>query len=115
MIAWLAGLAATAFTASVARYIAIKLVLITLMSVVLPIVVSRILYTLLSKAIALANSSSTTAIAAGNLAPIHVQLVGLAGWLGSVLRLPDAFALLIGAVILKLTLQMIPFVRLGSR
>lgn len=115
MIAWLAGLAATFFTASVARWLAWKFVMLTLFGVVLPIVVSNIIYKILEKAIALASSSATTAIAEGQVAPISVQLTGLAGWLGSVLKLPEAFGLLMGAVILKITLGMIPFVRLGGR
>ena len=105
LVGWLAGGLSKIFADNVARYIALKAVLATLFITVLPIVLNNFVYALLS--IALNHVSSLT--------PPNLQSVisfdGFAGWLIQILRIPDAFSVLVSCMSYRVALNSIPFVR----
>ena len=95
-------------TDNLLRFIATKALLVTLFVVVLPIILNNFVYELLSLAMSAVNDFSTY----GDLPPLVAQFTGLAGWFLQVLRIPDAFSVVISALSVRVFLDHIPFLRL---
>lgn len=106
-LAFLAALAARFLTAGVLQWLALKLVLFTLLVVVLPIVLNNFLHGLMQTSMTLLSS---TAAEHGIGAPLIVQLTGLAGYFAGSLKVPEVVALLAGALAFRVALRFIPFV-----
>ena len=88
------------------RFVAFKVVLATFFISVLPVVLNNLIYELLEISLSLV----------GSITPPNLQTVlsydGLTGWLLATLRIPEALSVVLSAVSYRLTLNMIPFVRL---
>ena len=94
---------------NLARYVALKTVLVTLFVGVLPVVLNNFVYSLLEIAINYATSLNGQAT---NLPQIALQITGLAGWFATNLYLPDALSVVLSAVSVRVFLNHIPFLRL---
>jgi len=105
----LAALVASAiarfFLAEGVKWIAFKAVMLVLFMTVLPIVLKNVFYDLLQTFMSTA-ASKMGGVSTGSLAAHTVQISGMGGWLASVLKLPECFALILSAVALRLTLKL---------
>ena len=108
VLAWLSAFAANLFGTSVASFIALKVVLYALFVTILPVVLNNVFKLIIDGMISVANSA-----AGGGGAPsMVVEFTGVAASLVTIVGLPFAFSIIIAACAFKLTLRMIPFVRL---
>ena len=101
---WLAGALSSFFGSAVVRFIALKIVLTTLMVVTLPIVLNNFAYKLLDLALNQISQSSS-------LSPAVINLTGLGAFFAERLNLVQVFNVIIAAVMTRFTLKLIPFVR----
>jgi hypothetical protein len=106
MFAWLAGLAASFFTASIARYLAWKAVAVLLVTTILPVVIKNLIDWLVAGVLSLV----TSYVSGSGMSGYTLALTGLAGWLGNVLQLSAALAIILAAVTFRISLRLIPFV-----
>jgi hypothetical protein len=107
LLAWLAGTVASFFASKTAEALALKIILTALFMVILPIVLNNVFYDIMESLLTAANekvgdTGTTSAV---------LQLSGLAAFLASHLRLPEALSIIITGVTTKVTLRLIPFVR----
>lgn len=107
MMAFLGALFAQLFGTSVAYFVALKLVMVTLVMVILPIVLKNFFTWIVEGVLSLVSSS-----AIGGAGSMTLALTGVAGYLGSNLGLPACLAVILSAVAVRFTLKLIPFVRL---
>lgn len=105
---WLLGLFGTAVGYSALRFAAWKLVIWTMMITVLPIIFSKLIYEIIQGAIDISSSAVTDS----GLAAQIFQLTGLAGWLAVQLKIAEGIAVIMSAVMFRMAIRMIPFVRL---
>lgn len=106
VLGFFSSLAGRFVTDSVAKYVAYKLFFYTLVTVTVPIVAKNLIVFLFTE---------MSTIIQGQLSGLDhgatmVQLTGVAGYLAEHLMLPDCLALLLTAVAIRFTLNMIPFV-----
>lgn len=92
-----------------------KLLLAGLVTIVLPLVVSNIIYGLLEKYFGLVQEQLTLNLPSGGSGPLSgspflLELSGLAGWLAVKLHLPEALSYVLGASAARFALSFIPFV-----
>jgi len=106
MLALLSGLFAALFSEMTLTYVAIKVVLVTLMITILPIIIKNLLDWFVTGLLAIVAAHVQTT------SSTVMSLVGLAGYFASGLGVPDCFAVIVSAIAIKFTLGLIPFVRL---
>ncbi|RUM32534.1 MAG: hypothetical protein DSY42_00690 [Aquifex sp.] len=106
MGALLSQLLAYIFNNDVARFIALKTLLVTLFIVALPIVLNNFLYELIDLLYTFMSSHINESGSS-----FVVRFTGLTAWLLSVLKIPDAFSVIMSAVMVRVTLDHIPFLR----
>jgi hypothetical protein len=99
---------ARVFTDSVLKWIAFKLLMVFLFITVVPLLLNNFLYDVIEIIMNFA-SSQTGGSSAFNGA---MSFTGLTGWLISTFRIPEAVSVLVSALVLRVILSMIPFVRL---
>jgi hypothetical protein len=104
LFAWLAGALSSFFASSVARYLALKVILTTLFVVILPVILNNFAWKLLD--IALSYISGIP-----GLPPFVMHFTGLSAYFVNHLMLVQVFAIIIGAIMTRFTLKLIPFVR----
>ncbi len=107
-LVWIAALAARFLTAGVLRWLAFKVVMFTLFTVVLPIVLSNVFHKLIGYGMTLASEQAT---AAGATTAVVASFAGLAGWFLLKLKIPDCVALIMGALAFRAALSFIPWRR----
>ena len=108
LIAWAASIIAKLFTDKVLGWIALKLLLVFLFTVVVPIVLNNFLYDIIEIVMNFATSQ------AGGASSVNgaMNFTGFAAWLIDCFKLAETLAVLVSALALRLALSMIPFVRL---
>ncbi|MDP3013986.1 MAG: hypothetical protein Q8M92_07080 [Candidatus Subteraquimicrobiales bacterium] len=110
IFAFLSGLLTRVFAVRVLEFVAWKALIWGLIVVTFPIILinvwSKIIGYTLDAAKGIVESSG------GTLSSLAVNFVGLAGWLGNVLMLPEGFSLLVSAVMFRVMLRSIPLLRL---
>lgn len=106
MWAWLLGSLTTLLSSSVARFIAFKILLTGLVMVTLPIILNNFLYKIMDMAANMAGSYS------GGVTSWVGSFTGLTAFLLSSVRAPEVLSILLAAVAVRYTLNLIPFVRL---
>jgi hypothetical protein len=102
IVGWVGALLAR----STVVYLALKGLLFVLFVSVLPVVINNLIYKLLQ------GSMDVVGTTAGSAHSTVVALAGIAGYLGSVLRLPEALSVMLSAVATRFALKLIPFTRL---
>lgn len=109
VIAWFAQLVPTIFSwvigDSVLKFFAQKVLLVGLATIVLPIILNNFAYDLMNVAFSLIGDTNVTGIN-GSL-----SFTGLAAYLVIQLRLPDCLSVISSALLVRASLNMIPFVR----
>lgn len=90
-------------------WVAFKVVLVALFTIVTPIILNNFLYDTMQIIFDLASAQSAAATASGNM-----TFTGFAAWLIHKFRIAECFAVIMSALMLRITLNSIPFVRLGA-
>jgi hypothetical protein len=108
LIGFIGTFAARIFADKVLGWLAIKAVLSTLFIVIVPILLNNIMYDIMEIVFNFA-SSKTGEVQSLNGA---MSFSGFMGWLLDVFQVPAAFSVIIGALALRVTLKMIPFVKI---
>ena len=108
LLVWLGSAFASALGYSAVRFVAWKVVVYTLLVTVVPIIFTNIVYSLIESAISLVGSAQSQYGVSGYI----MQLTGLAAWLAQEMYLVEGFSLIMSAVLFRLAIRMIPFVRL---
>lgn len=89
------------------RWVAVKAALLFLFVFVLPVVFNNFLGDLLTGVFGLVNEKAS-ALNVGGINPV-VALTGLAAWIGERLQLTQCASVIMSALLVKVTLQQIPF------
>jgi hypothetical protein len=108
VLAFLGSAFAKIFTDKVLSWIAIKALLVLLLTVVFPIVLNNFLYDIIE---IIMNFAAGQAGSAGTMSGA-MSFTGFAAWLVESFRLAEALSVLVGSLLLRLALSMIPFVRM---
>lgn len=96
------------FADKVLGWIALKAILVFLFITVVPLLLNNFLYDIIKIMMDFASGQAAGASALNG----QMTFSGFMAWLIECFRLPEAISLLISALVLRLTLSMIPFVRL---
>lgn len=108
ILTYLGSSVARIFSDKILSWIALKAILVFLCIVVMPILLNNFLYDLIEIVMNFANSQS----ASGSSLNGSMTFSGLLGWLIASFRLPECLSVLISALVLRVCLSMVPFVRL---
>lgn len=103
----IAGFFSSTIASSVARYLAIKAVLITLITVTLPIILHNFVVWFFDQIYQFVSSS----LPSGGLSSTVLQFSGLAGYLAVHLRFPEMFAVIVTGISIRAILNFIPGLR----
>lgn len=106
LIIALGSMLAKYISVEVLRFVAMRALLLSLVVVILPIVIETFLTNMFESSMSLMSST----VSGTNLSGI-VPLTGVFGWVGQMLKLPEALSVVLSAVSLRFALNMIPFVR----
>ncbi len=106
ILGWFSSLAGRFLTDTAFKFIAYKTLLVTLITVTLPVVAKNLLTWLFQT---LVNAASSNINTEGlNSAVLHFS--GLVGFLASHLMLADCLSIIMTAIVIRFTLNFIPFV-----
>lgn len=108
LLMFLGSSVAKIFTDKVLGWVAMKALLVFLFLTVVPLLLNNFLYDVIKIMMDFASGQSAGASALNG----NMTFSGFAAWLIECFRIPEAISLLISALVLRLTLSMIPFVRL---
>ncbi len=108
ILTFIGSFAGKIFADKVVGWIALKALLVFLFITVVPLVLNNFLYDIIKIMMDFASGQAAGATALNG----NMSFTGFAAWLIECFRLPEAFSLLISALVLRLVLSMIPFVRL---
>lgn len=95
------GAIGNVLASSVARFVALKTLLIGLFMIVLPYVLHQIIYFFLDRGLNYANQYS------GSLDSATVQLTKFGAWLGDALQVPLCLSIILSAVSIRLSLKLL--------
>ncbi len=95
------------FTDKVISAIAWKIILTALFVVILPIVLNNFLYDIMEIATNYANTSGSSTTFSGAM-----SFTGFLAWLVDCFQLSQCLSLYVGGLLLRLALNMVPFVRI---
>ena len=107
LIGFIGSFAARIFADKIVGFLAIKAVLALLFITIFPIVLNNFLYDIIE--IMFNFSSQATGDATLNGA---MTFSGFLGWLLDIFQIPASFSVLVGALCLRVTLKLIPFVKI---
>lgn len=110
LLGWFASAFANFFSTAVAQFTATKLVLIAIFTLVLPVVLNNLIYDLV---VSMLNSIDPymQQIQANMGASSTVSVAGIGAWAVSLFRIPECVAVLMSAVSIRLSLSLIPFLK----
>lgn len=108
ILLFLGASVAKIFADKVLGWIAMKALLVFLFITVVPLLLNNFLYDIIKIMMDFASGQSTGANALNG----QMSFSGFAAWLLECFKIPEAFSVLISALVLRLILSMIPFVRL---
>ncbi|MCR4287197.1 MAG: hypothetical protein NUW09_04195 [Deltaproteobacteria bacterium] len=108
LLPWLGSALASIIGYSAVRFVAWKVVLYTLLVTVVPIILVNFVFALIQGALSL----SADAQAQYGVSPVIVQLAGLGAWLAQRFRIVEGFSLIFSAMMFRVAVRMIPFIRL---
>lgn len=108
LLSFLGSAVAKVFTDKVLAYLAMKAILVFLFIVVVPLLLNNFVYDLIEIVMNFANNQAGSAGSMNGA----MNFTGFAGWLVSSFRLPECLSVMVSALVLRLSLSMVPFVRL---
>ncbi len=106
ILGWFSSLAGRLLSDTALKFIAYKTLLITLLTVTLPVIAKNFMTWLFQELVNAANANMHT----DGLHATVLHLSGIAGYLASHLMLADCLSLIITAIVIRFTLNFIPFV-----
>lgn len=112
ILGWLFKGFARLFVAIQMHYTATKIVLVTLIMIILPIIINNLIYDILEVFLKYANDVASSQ--SSNMPQVLggvIQFTGLAGYLLSCFKIPEAFSVVISAIAVSFVLRSIPLVR----
>lgn len=104
-IGWLIG---KIFADNLLRYIATKAVIVVLVVVVLPVVLNNLVYDLIE----IIQSVVTDSVSSTALQSASLSVTGVAAWLFTTCKIGESFSVVVGAILVRASLNLIPFVRI---
>lgn len=109
LLSFLGSAVGRVFTDKVLGWIALKALLVFLFTVVVPIVLNNFLFDIMEIVM---NSASSQI---GEVSEFNgaMNFTGFTAWLITVFRLSECLSVLVSALVLRVSLSMIPFVRLS--
>jgi hypothetical protein len=110
VIGFLGSLVTKTFADKVLGWLAMKALLIFLFVTVVPLILNNFAYDIIEIVM---NFAGTSAAGASSLNGT-MSFAGLGGWLLSVFKVPEALSVLVSALVLRVTLSMIPFIGVGK-
>ena len=106
LLGWLSGLAGKFLSDYLLRFIAWKILLFTLITITLPIVLKNVIVWVFEEII----TASSAIVNIDGMQATVLNLTGAAGYMAYYLMLPDCIAILMTAIVIRFTLNFIPFV-----
>ncbi|MGE4402905.1 MAG: hypothetical protein AB7F61_14615 [Desulfobulbus sp.] len=106
ILGWFSSLAGRFLSDTALQFLAYKALFVTLITITVPVVAKNLLTWLFQSLVFAANSNVNT----GGLKSTVLHFSGIAGYLASHLMLADCLSILIAALVIRLTLNFIPFV-----
>lgn len=106
ILTWMAAGLARLLADKVLAWLALKAVLVCLFTLVVPIILNNVLYEVIETMMNFASAQ------AGNSLNGSMSFTGFMGWLISLFRLPECLSVLVSALVLRVSLSMVPFVRM---
>lgn len=108
ILAFLGSAAVRIFAEKVIMWVAFKAFLIFLFVMIFPIVMNNLLYDVMEIIKNFASQQSGTNTFNGGM-----SFTGFMAWLIESFRIAECISVIVGALILRVALRMVPFVRLG--
>lgn len=99
VLLWIGQALASFIGSSAIRFLAWKTLIIALLTTVLPIVLNKIIYAFIERAINYCNQS------VGSVSAVTVNIVGMGGYLANQLNLPECVSIVLGFVAARFTLR----------
>ena len=106
ILGWFSSLAGRFLSDTALKFIAYKTLLVTLLTVTLPVIAKNFMTWLFQELVNAANANMNTE--GLNVTVLHLS--GIAGYLASQLMLADCLSILITAIVIRFTLNFIPFI-----
>lgn len=103
----LGEIVAKIFTDKVIGWIALKVILVALFTLVLPLILNNFLYDIIGIVLNFAGSTVSGSTLNGSM-----TFTGLGAWLIECFRISEALSVIVSAMLLRVSLSMIPMVRL---
>lgn len=107
IVAAILGSLGRAFVDKLAYFVAMKALLVLLMVTVLPLILKNLLNWFLASVYDIVNAN----VGSETIPSFAIQLTGLGAYFATHFQLPLCFSIVITAVIVRFTLNMIPFIR----
>ena len=108
LLSFLGGAVGRIFSDKVLGYIALKLLLVLLLTTVVPLILNNFLYDIMEIVMNFATGQAGGASSMNGT----MNFSGFAAWLISCFKLPECLSVMVSALVLRLSLSMIPMVRL---
>lgn len=106
ILSWFSSLAGRFLSDTALKFIAYKTLMVTLLTVTLPVIVKNLMTWLFQTLVDAASSNIST----DGLSSTVIHFSGIAGYLASHLMLADCLSIIITAIVIRFTLNFIPFV-----
>ena len=108
LLTFLGSAFATALGYQAVRWAAWKLLLWTFAITIFPVVINNLLWKIIGDSMSLADQQAS----GHSISAVTIQLVGFTGYLAAKFRIPEGVSILVSAVMFRLAIRMIPFIRL---
>ena len=106
ILSWFSSLAGKFLSDNMLKWAAVKILVFTTLTTTFPIVAKNLINWLFTTVSAVASSNIST----DGLHSTVLNLSGLSGYLASVLMIPDCIAIIMTAIVIRFTLNLVPFV-----
>lgn len=100
---------AKVFGDNVLRFVAFKAIAVALTVVILPIILNNLVYDIMEIIFGVVSENFGSMGGIGNQV---VSITGVGAWLMEKFRIPECFSLIVSALSVRASLNMIPFIRL---
>lgn len=108
ILTYLGSSLASIFADKILGWIALKAILVFLFITIVPLLLNNFLYSIIQIMMDFANGQSAGANAFNG----GMSFTGFLAWLLQCFKIPEVLSVFVSALVLRLTLSMIPFVRL---
>ncbi len=106
LLALLGGIFAKFLTIDMAKFLAMRALLLSLFTLVLPVVLYKLFVEVLDEIM----QYSSDAVSGAGMSSTIMDLTGFAGWIAAQMNLSASLAIFFSALALRYTLSMIPFI-----